>query len=163
MKFQNVMLMCMLYFFPGIAGFAQQGGSDSDTMKEPLSDSFFSCINQSVENDAITLKKMETDQYSLALTCHGTVAEELFNIINPYKIHEIVQKIPEEHGGGFVESLFFGQVTTTYLNNNQVLRTKGSPGSHCSKTYQKADGEFEEYTCIIQIDLFSDLARDLNL
>ena len=140
--------------------------SPVDSSQKSLTDVFRACTNQSIQEEGgLQFQKPETGHSFLFLSCRGAVAKEFHDLVKLYKIYDKVQKMPKEIGGGLVETIYFGQVITSHLSDGQVHRTKADPGSNCHKTYKISDGKIidEYYGCLLQIDLFSQLVKDLDL
>ena len=193
MRFNIIWILCLLFVSYSLAE------PSIESPKKSLTDIFRACISESVQEGEVQFKKPQTGHPFLFLSCGGSVAKEFHNLVKLYKIYDDVQKIPKEFGGGFMESIYFGQITTSHLSsgqihriktnseidchkisessdganyncqidlsNEQIYRTKADPGSNCHKTYKISDGKIidESYGCLIQIDLYSNLVRDLAL
>ena len=67
-------------------------------------------------------------------------------------------------GGGFIQTIYFGQIIKGQYNG-QNLRFKADPGSNCHKSYKINDSKVidEVYGCLIQVDMYSVLVKDLDL
>ena len=173
MRFNIIWILCLLFASYSLAGtpllqwtrLRLPLETPIESPKKSLTDIFRACISESVQEGEVQFKKPQTGQPFLFLSCGGSVAKEFHNLVKLYKIYDDVQKIPQEFGGGFMESIYFGQITTSHLSSGQVHKTKADPGSNCHKTYKISDGRIidESYGCLIQIDLYSNLVRDLAL